>query len=306
MSGPALGIDPAVAAALDLYSVPPPSAGFADRIAATAAGRRQERVGGRERPLRDRRGPWRQRVIVGGLAMLLGTAAAATTLLERAGIHLPAIVAMLSPPAPPEPEAAEAVRHRPRAVPLPVRRSAEAVAHAPAPVGTALAIPTPPPTLVPVPTPRPLPPRLAMIRARLAAMPPAERRVVVGRVVQRVAERAAVRRAEMADASQPRLAPPAEGQWLRSHPLVRAAVGERIAAMRDDAPTQSRQERGAAVALPSAEGRSLPPVERVDAGPSAMQRPAVQATTSQERSERLRGLRSMRTLRQGWRRLRRP
>lgn len=85
---------PDLARALDGFSVPPPRAGLADRIAASV----QAPLAAA--PRRDRRGAWRmaRRVVIGSVAaMAISAGAVASGLLGAAGIDVPVLTAMLAP-----------------------------------------------------------------------------------------------------------------------------------------------------------------------------------------------------------------
>jgi hypothetical protein len=101
--------EPALGKMLDAYTVPPPRAGFADRIAAgaTAPAGRPAR--------RDRRGAWRiaRRAMIGTLAAgMVSAAAVASGLLGAAGIRVPVLTAMLAPE--PKPVVKPVVKREPK------------------------------------------------------------------------------------------------------------------------------------------------------------------------------------------------
>ncbi len=293
MTDPALQIDPAFAKALDRYEVPPPSTTFADRIVA-AAGATPSLPASRP-SRRDRRGPWTRRAVAGGLALVLGTTAVAATLLERAGIRLPEVVAMLSPAPRVAPPVTVVKHHAPVTKP-----------HAALPaVPPDIAIDDVPPT--PALEPPHLPMRAAPLGERLASLPPGERRVVIRRAVRRaIAVRAIERRlaADGAVALPPPGAAMTEPPRLLERPAIRAAIAERIAEVRT-------------ARIAKREGLELPPPASVEApGPETSASiaspdangPAAEAPAPQARYERLRRfgeLRRLRALRQELRRQRR-
>ena len=289
MSGPVARIDPDFAAALDRYTVPPASADFADRVVAAARHGSDDAPTAR-RFARDRRGPWRRRAIAGGLALLLGTTAAAAALLDRVvGIRLPDAVAMLSPlpiVSTPQPVRRAPPKHAPARPSTPRVASAPTVAPVPAP----LAAPSP----VAETPPRPF----AAVRARLAAMPPAERRVVVRRVIaRRIAARAAERRAVLNGEMPPPAAGVVDRAWRRTHPAARAALIERVA--------QVRANRVARLEVPPPPldlSAPLPPVPATAPAVAVPETPGEIAPAAM-RLERLRAMRELRALRRGWRRL---
>ena len=94
MTGRNSAIDPAFAAALDRFDVPPASAAFGDAIVSAAlTGRRHAGLGWR---LRDRHRPWTRRALAGSVALALCTTAVAAALLDHVGIRLPAMPAFLA------------------------------------------------------------------------------------------------------------------------------------------------------------------------------------------------------------------
>lgn len=116
----------ALKTALDRFDVPPLSAGLADRIAAaaTAALVASSATGPVAAQRRDRRGGWRRgrQVLLGSLAAgLLSAGAVASGLLNRVGIEVPVLTAMLAPKSAP---AAKPVRPKPKPA---VARPAKAV-----------------------------------------------------------------------------------------------------------------------------------------------------------------------------------
>jgi hypothetical protein len=91
---------PDLRAALDAFDAPPPRAGFADRVMASATAPTARAAS------RDRRGGWRlaRRVAIGTVAAgMVSAAAVASGLLGAAGIKVPVLTAMLAPEPKPKP-----------------------------------------------------------------------------------------------------------------------------------------------------------------------------------------------------------
>lgn len=83
--------------ALDRFDVPPPSSDLADRIMDATAGQAHAPS---TAPRRDRRGMWRRgrQVLLGTMAVgLLSAGAVASGLLDKVGIEVPVLTAMLAP-----------------------------------------------------------------------------------------------------------------------------------------------------------------------------------------------------------------
>jgi hypothetical protein len=94
---------PDLRAALDRFDAPPPRAGFADRVVASATAPVTRTTS------RDRRGGWRlvRRVVIGTVAAgMVSAAAVASGLLGAAGIQVPVLTAMLAPEPKPKPKPA--------------------------------------------------------------------------------------------------------------------------------------------------------------------------------------------------------
>jgi hypothetical protein len=107
---------PDLRAALDAFDAPPPRAGFADRVMASATAPVTRTA------LRDRRGGWQlaRRVVIGTVAAgMVSAAAVASGLLGAAGIRVPVLTAMLAPEPKPRPVAIVKPKPAPRVVVAP-------------------------------------------------------------------------------------------------------------------------------------------------------------------------------------------
>lgn len=112
--------DPAFAAALDRFDVPPASADFIDRLAAMppAYASALPVVARRRVFPAGRRGSWARRAVVGVVALGIASATAATTgVFNRIHIALPQLSTILAPRSAEKERSAPAHSHRPHTVP---------------------------------------------------------------------------------------------------------------------------------------------------------------------------------------------
>ena len=212
MTNPTPVIDPALAAALDRYTVGAASPDFESRIVDAAI---KGRSPARPRwPLRSDRRPWTRRVITGGVAIALCTTALAAALLNQVGLHLPSLPALV---------AATTMRaHRTSDRPQPVKNAAQrsAVAEVAPPVSAEAAVPIVAESAVSMSWPDE---RRAVIRERLADLPPAARQALVRRVIAKHMER----RGTMVQAIVKRRA--GGGEQARPLIVAESPLAERIA-----------------------------------------------------------------------------
>lgn len=153
-------MDAATAHALDLFSVPPPDAGFGDRVVQAALWRGAPTAVARSGAA-GRRRRWARRTMAGVIALGLASAtAAAGGVFGPITNPFPVVTRMIAPP----PAAPPVAQVRPR-------RAKAVAAKRVAPPG-------------PVVSQTPAPPRPTL--ERLAAMPRPVRRVVVARMVTRI------------------------------------------------------------------------------------------------------------------------
>ena len=304
MTSPNSAIDPAFAAALDRFDVPPVSAAFGDSIVAAAlTGRRRAGLGWR---LRERHRPWTRRALAGSVALALCTTAVAAALLDHVGVRLPAMPAFLAPaPIPTAPHIA-------------VRKPARAPNADPKHHASIATVSDKRSDVVIEMAAAPLPlTRREVIRERLNTLPPGERREVVRRVIGRAIIARVIANRVTADSGQ-RRAIGGAATSLAERPGLRAALVERIRARRerrDVAPVVISNGVADATLWPRSALRTLEPLPslvRPDASVGAIlpvlnsQVPRIERADGAERAERLARLRQVRALRQQLRRQRRP
>lgn len=296
MTEPKSAVDPAFAAALDRYSVPEASPGFASRIvsAATTGQSPPSRVWS----LRGTRRPWTRRVLTGSVALALCTTALAAALLDRAGYRLPTLPALVTR-APVAPAAPRPYPHKhvaPRAAVVPVAPAvAEPMAMAADETVAAPAV------------------RAEQIRDHFAAMPPAAQKRLVRRVLRREIMAQSLAERHLSRGELPRgvmLKDRLLARRLANRPAFRAKVLERIEARREAAvlaPTRQPDFIGEVRAprllppvlnAPSIDGINAPE----NGGPAIEQ---VKPGARGGRAERINQIRQLRAVRQQIRRQRR-
>ena len=221
MTDPKSGIDSAFAAALDRYSVPEASPDFASRIVSAAT--TGQSPANRVWPLRGTRRPWTRRVLMGSVALALGTTALAAALLDRAGYRLPALPALITH----APVAAASPRPHPHKHVVPRAAPVPASPVAAEPMALAAATPAIAPEL-----------RAEAIRDRFAAMPPAAQKRLVRRVLRREIMAQSRTERHLSRGELPRAVMLKDRLLVRrlaNRPALRARVIERIEARREAA-----------------------------------------------------------------------
>ena len=270
-------LDPMTRDALDRFTVPSLSAGFADRVVAAAAAPQPPPA--RQLPRRDRRGDWVRghRVIVGVVALgLMSAAAAATGLLGDVARNVPMIGTLIASVAPAPPE------HRIKKAALAKPPLADAVVPL-----TPVFADVPPIEVGPVlPAPREV-----------------RREIVAQRIVDRI-ERRAERREELglpSHAPRPfQIAP----VLRRVPPVERAAIIERVREIRQEQRAANPIVPDSSLAMPERVQPVVPPPDLATGpaidlpAPTLPERPAGELLRSPERLEQLRRLRAMRELQQ--------